>query len=142
MQFVAGPGWKQDQCGEARLRKAPCAAQTVIIRPKEADSLTRLIHKAAPALITLPLLWFLTRPSPPPGSTPPCLGSFVAKPGHPGDVFYRSLLSTAKGQGAAPPTQGRPGPEDGSGEGSAGGENTHRTTAVTRCSQQDGFITR
>lgn len=119
MQLVAGPGWKKGQCSDARLRKAPCFAQMVIIRPEEAASLTRLIHKAAPAIIALPLLRFLTRPSPPPGSTPPSLGTIVAELGHPGDVFYGSLLSTAKGLGAASP--GRPGPKDESGKGSAGG---------------------
>ena len=139
MQFVAGPGWKQDQYSDARLKKAPCSAQMVIIRPKEAASLTQLIHKAALAIITLPLLWFLTSPSPPPGSTPPRLETFVTKLGHPGDVFYRSSLSTAKGQGAA--SQGTPGPDDESGEGSTDGENIHRTTPVTCCSWQDGFIT-
>lgn len=111
----------------------------VIIRPKEAAPLTRLIHKAALAITTLLSLWFLTSPSPPPGSMPPHLGMFVTQLGHPGDVFYRSLLSTTKGQGAD--SQGRPRPEDESGEGFAGGENIHRTTSVTCCSRQDGFIT-
>lgn len=136
MQFVTGPGWKQDQCSDARLRKAPCSVQMVIIQPKEAASLTRLIHKAAFAIITLLPLRFLTSPSPPPGSSPPHLGTFVTKLGHPADVFYSSLLSTAKGQGAA--SRGRPGPEDESGEGFAGGENNQRTTPVTCCSRRTG----
>lgn len=111
----------------------------VIIRPKEAASLTQLIHKAAFTIITLLPLWFLTSLSPPPGSMLPCFRMFVAKLGHPGDVFYRSSLSTAKGQGAA--SQGRSGPQDKSREGSADGEIIHRTTPLTCCSWQDRFIT-
>lgn len=106
MQFVTGPGWKQDQCSDARLRKAPCSAQMVVIQPKEAASLTRLIHKAAFAIITLPPLWFLTSPSPPPGSSPPPLGTFVAKLGHPGDVFH----SSAQPRGREPPPRADPDP--------------------------------
>lgn len=71
--------WKLEQCSNVGLKKAPCSAQMVITRPKEAAPLTRLMHKAAFAIITLRWLWLLASPSPPPGSAPTHLGMFGSK---------------------------------------------------------------
>lgn len=71
--------WKLEQCSNVGLKKAPCSAQMVITQPKEAAPLTRLMHKAAFAIITLRWLWLLASPSPPPGSAPTHLGMFGSK---------------------------------------------------------------